>query len=76
MNDSPMKSYSFSVFKHDELKEKSWHLAEMGIYYYILPDRISSHKVQYTFIVKCSEDQWNNFRALVHLRRLRNDGTN
>jgi hypothetical protein len=76
MYNSPMKNYSFSVFNHEDVKTKSWNLKEMGIAYYIVIDKISSHKTQYTFILTCSEDQWENYRTLMHLRRMRNDGTN
>ena len=63
------KQYSFGKYKLEDLKNASWTCKEMGLSYYIEGIKLTSHKTCYQFYVTATEEQWENLRKLLNIRR-------
>ena len=69
MNPDIQKQYSFGKYSLDDLKQASWVCKEMGVPYYIEGIKLSSHRTCYQFYVTATEDQWENLRKLLNIKR-------
>lgn len=69
MDPDVLREYSFGKFKLEDLKTVSWTCKEMGLSYYFEGIKLSSHKVCYQFYVTATEEQWENLRKLLNIRR-------
>lgn len=49
--------YSFGTNKREKVETYSKKLADMGIYYYIKIEPVTSHNTFYVFFVSCSDDE-------------------
>lgn len=75
MNPDIQKQYSFGKYKLEDLKQTSWVCKEMGLSYYIEGIKLTSHKTCYQFYVTATEEQWENLRKLLNIKRRVFNGT-
>lgn len=71
MNPDIARPYSFGKFKADDVKTSSIICRDMGLPYWVEIIKISSHKTCYQFHVDATEDQWENLRKLLNIRRIK-----
>jgi hypothetical protein len=69
MDPDVLREYSFGKFKLEDLKTTSWTCREMGLSYHFEGIKLSSHKTCYQFYVTATEEQWENLRKLLNIRR-------
>lgn len=71
MNAYVAKPYSFGKYRSEDVKTASRVCRDMGVPYWVEVICISSHRVCYQFHVDATEEQWENLRKLLNIRRIK-----
>lgn len=65
--------YCFGTNKREKVEVYSKKLADMGIYYYIRIEPVSSHNTFYIFFVTCTDEELETIEKLFNKRIKKED---
>lgn len=66
MKDSNKHFYTFGAKKRDLVETYSKALADIGVYYYIKIEPLSSHNVVYIFVIECTDEELEKVEEKLH----------